>query len=147
MWKHLYCRYKYDWKREESNKNLLRTHTTAVSSRMLYALAQVFIFPSFPKEIYWKRKDAIRKMFWKVEKRCSMLVLLSLTFWMLWFGAELFMWLPNNLLTYIYFRNNLLCPRSTTLLIEFSEMKLLIAHILLNFIKLKVSVVWLVILE
>ncbi|XP_051147449.1 phenylalanine--tRNA ligase alpha subunit, cytoplasmic [Andrographis paniculata] len=32
--------YGYDWKREESDKNLLRTHTTAVSSRMLYALAQ-----------------------------------------------------------------------------------------------------------
>lgn len=32
--------YGYDWKREEANKNLLRTHTTAVSSRMLYALAQ-----------------------------------------------------------------------------------------------------------
>eukprot|EP00262_Sarcandra_glabra_P012442 TRINITY_DN3207_c0_g1_i1.p1 TRINITY_DN3207_c0_g1~~TRINITY_DN3207_c0_g1_i1.p1 ORF type:complete len:489 (+),score=72.68 TRINITY_DN3207_c0_g1_i1:205-1671(+) len=32
--------YGYDWKREEANKNLLRTHTTAVSSRMLYLLAQ-----------------------------------------------------------------------------------------------------------
>ncbi|KAL6970520.1 phenylalanine--tRNA ligase [Sarracenia purpurea var. burkii] len=32
--------YEYDWKREEANKNLLRTHTTAVSSRMLYLLAQ-----------------------------------------------------------------------------------------------------------
>ncbi|KAL9174819.1 hypothetical protein ABFS82_02G076000 [Erythranthe guttata] len=32
--------YGYEWKREEANKNLLRTHTTAVSSRMLYALAQ-----------------------------------------------------------------------------------------------------------
>ncbi|GMP37920.1 hypothetical protein CsSME_00009390 [Camellia sinensis var. sinensis] len=32
--------YEYDWKREEANKNLLRTHTTAVSSRMLYRLAQ-----------------------------------------------------------------------------------------------------------
>ncbi|KAL8090019.1 phenylalanine--tRNA ligase alpha subunit, cytoplasmic-like isoform X1 [Apium graveolens] len=32
--------YGYDWKREEANKNLLRTHTTAVSSRMLYSLAQ-----------------------------------------------------------------------------------------------------------
>ncbi|CAL5378513.1 unnamed protein product [Camellia sinensis] len=32
--------YEYDWKREEANKNLLRTHTTAVSSRMLYWLAQ-----------------------------------------------------------------------------------------------------------
>ncbi|PWA58998.1 phenylalanyl-tRNA synthetase [Artemisia annua] len=41
--------YKYDWKREESNKNLLRTHTTAVSSRMLYALAQK---PFVPKKYY-----------------------------------------------------------------------------------------------
>eukprot|EP00049_Salpingoeca_infusionum_P004886 m.85060 g.85060 ORF g.85060 m.85060 type:complete len:494 (-) comp12772_c1_seq1:233-1714(-) len=32
--------YKYDWKVEEAQKNLLRTHTTAVSSRMLYKLAQ-----------------------------------------------------------------------------------------------------------
>lgn len=32
--------YQYDWKREESAKNILRTHTTAVSSRLLYALAQ-----------------------------------------------------------------------------------------------------------
>ncbi|KAI7979086.1 Phenylalanine--tRNA ligase alpha subunit, cytoplasmic [Camellia lanceoleosa] len=36
--------YEYDWKREEANKNLLRTHTTAVSSRMLYRLAQ-FLWP------------------------------------------------------------------------------------------------------
>ena len=33
-------RYKYDWKIEEAQKNLLRTHTTAVSARMLYKLAQ-----------------------------------------------------------------------------------------------------------
>ncbi|CAG9461428.1 unnamed protein product [Pedinophyceae sp. YPF-701] len=32
--------YNYSWKISESQKNLLRTHTTAVSSRMLYALAQ-----------------------------------------------------------------------------------------------------------
>ncbi|KAI3973583.1 hypothetical protein MKW92_033309 [Papaver armeniacum] len=32
--------YEYDWKREEANKNVLRTHTTAVSARMLYKLAQ-----------------------------------------------------------------------------------------------------------
>lgn len=31
--------YDYDWKLEEAKKNLLRTHTTAVSARMLYALA------------------------------------------------------------------------------------------------------------
>lgn len=33
-------RYGYDWKIEEAQKNLLRTHTTANSARMLYALAQ-----------------------------------------------------------------------------------------------------------
>lgn len=33
-------RYKYDWKIEEARKNILRTHTTAVSARMLYKLAQ-----------------------------------------------------------------------------------------------------------
>jgi len=33
-------RYGYDWKHEESQKLLLRTHTTAVSSYMLYQLAQ-----------------------------------------------------------------------------------------------------------
>ncbi|KAL4703027.1 hypothetical protein ACJJTC_019245 [Scirpophaga incertulas] len=32
--------YRYDWKIEEAQKNLLRTHTTAVSARMLYQLAQ-----------------------------------------------------------------------------------------------------------
>lgn len=32
--------YGYRWKRSEAQKNLLRTHTTAVSSRMLYKLAQ-----------------------------------------------------------------------------------------------------------
>lgn len=32
--------YGYDWKKEEAAKNLLRTHTTAVSARMLYNLAQ-----------------------------------------------------------------------------------------------------------
>lgn len=32
--------YKCEWKIDEAKKNLLRTHTTAVSARMLYALAQ-----------------------------------------------------------------------------------------------------------
>lgn len=30
--------YRYDWKIEEAEKNVLRTHTTAVSARMLYKL-------------------------------------------------------------------------------------------------------------
>ncbi|XP_059647677.1 phenylalanine--tRNA ligase alpha subunit, cytoplasmic-like [Cornus florida] len=41
--------YGYDWKREDANKNVLRTHTTAVSSRMLYLLAQK---PFAPKRYY-----------------------------------------------------------------------------------------------
>ncbi|XP_041474896.1 phenylalanine--tRNA ligase alpha subunit-like [Lytechinus variegatus] len=32
--------YQYDWKIEEARKNILRTHTTAVSTRMLYKLGQ-----------------------------------------------------------------------------------------------------------
>ena len=32
--------YSYEWQAEEAQKNILRTHTTAVSSQMLYALAQ-----------------------------------------------------------------------------------------------------------
>jgi phenylalanyl-tRNA synthetase alpha chain len=32
--------YRYDWALEETQKNVLRTHTTAVSSAMLYKLAQ-----------------------------------------------------------------------------------------------------------
>ncbi|KAF3425631.1 hypothetical protein E2986_09989 [Frieseomelitta varia] len=32
--------YRYDWKIEEAQKNVLRTHTTAVSARMLYNLMQ-----------------------------------------------------------------------------------------------------------
>ncbi|KAL6911534.1 hypothetical protein ACP4OV_000339 [Aristida adscensionis] len=42
--------YGYDWKREEAEKNLLRTHTTAVSTRMLYKLAQEK--PFTPKRYY-----------------------------------------------------------------------------------------------
>lgn len=38
--------YGYDWKIEEAQKNLLRTHTTAVSARMLYQLAQKDFHPA-----------------------------------------------------------------------------------------------------
>ena len=31
--------YNYDWKEEEAGKNILRTHTTAISSQMLYKMA------------------------------------------------------------------------------------------------------------
>ena len=33
--------WRYDWSEEETRKNLLRTHTTAVSSRTLYKIAQL----------------------------------------------------------------------------------------------------------
>lgn len=33
--------YRYDWKVEEAQKNILRTHTTAVSARLLYKLGQM----------------------------------------------------------------------------------------------------------
>ena len=36
----LFFSYQYEWKIEEAKKNILRTHTTAVSSRMLYKLAK-----------------------------------------------------------------------------------------------------------
>ena len=32
--------YRYDWKLKEAKKNILRTHTTAISSQLLYKLAQ-----------------------------------------------------------------------------------------------------------
>jgi phenylalanyl-tRNA synthetase alpha chain len=32
--------YRYDWQESEARKNILRTHTTAVSTRMLYLLGQ-----------------------------------------------------------------------------------------------------------
>ncbi|KAJ6839596.1 phenylalanine--tRNA ligase alpha subunit, cytoplasmic-like isoform X2 [Iris pallida] len=41
--------YRYNWKRGEADKNLLRTHTTAVSTRMLYLLARK---PFSPKRYF-----------------------------------------------------------------------------------------------
>jgi phenylalanyl-tRNA synthetase alpha chain len=38
--------YGYEWKIEEAQKNLLRTHTTAVSARMLYKLSQKEFHPA-----------------------------------------------------------------------------------------------------
>ncbi|PNE09448.1 Phenylalanine--tRNA ligase alpha subunit [Cryptotermes secundus] len=38
--------YGYEWKIKEAQKNLLRTHTTAVSARMLYQLAQKEFHPA-----------------------------------------------------------------------------------------------------
>ena len=42
--------WRYNWSLGEAKKNLLRTHTTAVSSRMLYALAQEKVFT--PKKYF-----------------------------------------------------------------------------------------------
>jgi phenylalanyl-tRNA synthetase alpha chain len=38
--------YKYDWNIKEAQKNLLRTHTTAVSARQLYSLAKQGFVPT-----------------------------------------------------------------------------------------------------
>ncbi len=43
----LMCSYRYDWKVDEARKNILRTHTTAVSARMLYEIANVSRFSVF----------------------------------------------------------------------------------------------------
>lgn len=42
--------YRYDWSETEAKKNILRTHTTAVSSRMLYLLAREETFT--PKKYF-----------------------------------------------------------------------------------------------
>ncbi len=34
------CRYGYDWQESEAKKNILRTHTTAISAQMLYRLSK-----------------------------------------------------------------------------------------------------------
>ena len=51
--------YGYEWSLDEAKKNILRTHTTAVSARMLYKLAQqkvgVLIAPLL-KQLKKKRK-------------------------------------------------------------------------------------------
>ncbi|KAG2253588.1 hypothetical protein Bca52824_083724 [Brassica carinata] len=52
--------YDYEWKREEANKNLLRTHTTAVSSRMLYALAKESS-PFPPKQYFSTDRPCLQK--------------------------------------------------------------------------------------
>ena len=37
------CSYRYNWKEDEARKQILRTHTTAVSARMLYEIANVSV--------------------------------------------------------------------------------------------------------
>lgn len=63
----LFCSYQYDWVLEEAKKNILRTHTTAVSARMLYKLAQqvcfklllllILFFGQFPQTLIIKLKS------------------------------------------------------------------------------------------
>jgi len=47
------CGWRYDWSEEESRKNLLRTHTTAVSSRTLYKIAQLAKEGNFKPQKYF----------------------------------------------------------------------------------------------
>eukprot|EP01049_Picozoa_sp_SAG25_P004261 SAG25_NODE_264_length_10707_cov_19.216043_13_plen_125_part_00 len=36
----MHCRYRNEWKEDEARKNIMRTHTTAISSRMLSRVAE-----------------------------------------------------------------------------------------------------------
>ena len=58
--------YRYDWKIEEAQKNILRTHTTDVSSRMLAALAQVLLSVSLSLDIINKR-GLVKCVFFKTH--------------------------------------------------------------------------------
>ena len=42
--------YRNEWETKEAEKNLLRTHTTAISAQMLYKLAQMKTFE--PKKFF-----------------------------------------------------------------------------------------------
>lgn len=48
-----FFRYNYEWKIEEAQKNILRTHTTAVSAKQLYLLAQQVIHLLNMKRFKW----------------------------------------------------------------------------------------------
>ncbi|KAI8908229.1 tRNA synthetases class II core domain (F)-domain-containing protein [Powellomyces hirtus] len=51
--------YGYDWKSAEAEKLLLRTHTTAVSSQMLYKLAQEYKETGVWKNVKWFSIDKV----------------------------------------------------------------------------------------
>ncbi|KAJ3017136.1 hypothetical protein HKX48_003690 [Thoreauomyces humboldtii] len=51
--------YGYDWKVAEAEKLLLRTHTTAVSSQMLYKLAQEYKQTGVWKDVKWFSIDKV----------------------------------------------------------------------------------------
>ena len=54
--------YQYDWQLEETQKNVLRTHTTAVSTRMLYKLAQ---------EVSFKKTFSMRKVIFLIRNHSN----------------------------------------------------------------------------
>lgn len=57
--------YQYKWNRAEANKNLLRTHTTAVSARMLHKLAQVLNLPfDFSLYVRWSKVGHLSGSTW-----------------------------------------------------------------------------------
>ena len=43
--------WQYNWNHDEAEKNILRTHTTAVSSRVLYKLAEQYKKIEAPSEL------------------------------------------------------------------------------------------------
>lgn len=52
--------YRYNWKEEDAMKNILRTHTTAVSTRLLYKLAQESKNSSFSPRKYFSIDKVFR---------------------------------------------------------------------------------------
>lgn len=55
--------YLYDWKIEESKKNILRTHTTACSARRLYEIVQKFLEGKNLKELQPAKLFSIDRVF------------------------------------------------------------------------------------
>jgi len=121
-------RYGYDWKRDEAEKNLLRTHTTAVSSRMLYKLAQVCHVPCniCPKACSFSSPKQTQR-----SSRASF-EFLSISFHFLFFSISGLLFKHGGI-----FRMGL-HQRGTFQLIGYSETRLWIAHILPSSTKLKV---------
>ena len=52
--------YRYEWKEEDAMKNILRTHTTAVSTRLLYKLAEESKDGSFSPKKYFSIDKVFR---------------------------------------------------------------------------------------
>lgn len=122
--------YAYDWKRDEAEKNLLRTHTTAVSSRMLYKLAQVFLVLSDTAldAFSFSSPKQTHKVIVPLEF-CSD-VLISFRF--ISFEVSKFLFKHGGIFRMV------LHQRGTFLSIGCSGTRLWIAHILPSFTRLKV---------